>query len=267
MDPLAWTEGVVGAMTGAVEVKLVDCAELGYTTAQQPQQGEVWIRGGSVTDGYLDNPEETAKAFVEGGWFRTGDIGEFDQQGNLKLIDRLKNLVKTLHGEYIALEKVRTIKVKTRVALTCFFTSQLESIYRSTPVVGNICVYAASDKAKPVAIVFPVEAALKNLAQQNGISVKGFDELTHDAKLNAIVLKEMQAQGKTGGLGGIEIIDGVVLTDEEWTPQNVSARNARCWPDDKITDLYLQGLVTSAQKLNRKAIMDKYKVQIEQAYS
>jgi len=64
--------------------------------------------------------------------------------------------------------------------------------------------------------------------------------------MNAAVLKEMQKAGKNGGLTGIEIIEGVVLSDEEWTPQN--------------------GLVTSAQKLNRKGITEKYKKEIEKAY-
>ncbi len=46
----------------------------------------------------------------------------------------------------------------------------------------------------------------------------------HDKKLNAAVLKEMQNTGRGGGLNGIEIIDGLVMADEEWTPQNVSSK-------------------------------------------
>ena len=56
---------------------------------------------------YWDDPVATKEAVAPGGWFMTGDIGEFDSNGNLKIIDRKKNLVKTLNGEYIALEKVR----------------------------------------------------------------------------------------------------------------------------------------------------------------
>lgn len=92
-------------MPASVEVKLVDCPELSYSTAADPPRGEILIRGGAVTEGYLDNPEENAKAF-EDGWFKTGDIGESDAEGRLKIIDRRKNLVKTLNGEYVALEKV-----------------------------------------------------------------------------------------------------------------------------------------------------------------
>lgn len=104
-DPLAWTDGALGCVEPSIEVKLVDVPDLNYTTDHDPPQGEVWIRGGAVIEGYLENPEETAKAFSDG-WFKTGDIGEFDKSGQLRIIDRKKNLVKTLNGEYIALEKV-----------------------------------------------------------------------------------------------------------------------------------------------------------------
>lgn len=55
---------------------------------------------------YYQDEQQTKDAIAEGGWFMTGDIGEFDNNGHLKVIDRKKNLVKTLNGEYIALEKV-----------------------------------------------------------------------------------------------------------------------------------------------------------------
>lgn len=86
---------------------------------------------------------------------------------------------------------------------------------------ANICVYAAEDKNKPIAIVVPVEAALKSLAKQNSISGDSLEALAGDRKLRAVALKEIQGVGKNGGLVGIEIIDGLVLAKEEWTPQNV----------------------------------------------
>lgn len=106
MDPAAWTDESLGETTGCIEVKLVDYADAGYFSSNKPPQGEVWIRGGSVTEGYLDLEKENKESFTEDGWFKTGDIGEFDWRGDLKIIDRKKNLVKTLNGEYIALEKV-----------------------------------------------------------------------------------------------------------------------------------------------------------------
>lgn len=105
-DPATWTSSAVGPMPACVEIKLVDEPDLGYLTSSSPPQGEVWVRGGAVIEGYHNNEEENAKAFQDG-WFKTGDIGEFDPQGHIKIVDRKKNLIKTLHGEYIALEKVR----------------------------------------------------------------------------------------------------------------------------------------------------------------
>lgn len=98
---------------------------------------------------------------------------------------------------------------------------QLESIYRSASMVANICVYAASDKARPIAIIVPAEPALKKLAAEHDIQGTGVEDLVHNEKLQRIVLQELQNAGRKGGLGGIEIIDGVVLADEEWNPQNV----------------------------------------------
>ncbi|TDZ25133.1 Long-chain-fatty-acid--CoA ligase 1 [Colletotrichum orbiculare MAFF 240422] len=228
MNPLEWNSNNMGAMPASIEVKLVDFAEAGYFAKNKPNpQGEVWIRGPSVMEEYWQNPKETKEAITEDGWFRTGDIGEFDKDGHLKLIDRKKNLVKTLNGEYIALEK-------------------LESIYRAAAVVANICVYADAQKAKPVAIIVPAEPALVKLAQSIGIKGSTLEELVHDKRLHGAVTKELQNAGRQGGLSGIEIIEGVVLSDEEWTPQN--------------------DLVTAAQKLQRKKILEKYKAEVAKAY-
>ena len=98
---------------------------------------------------------------------------------------------------------------------------QLESIYRSATVVANICVYARQDKSKPIAIIVPAEPALKKVAEANNISGHGLEDLVHNEKLQGIVLLELQAAGRKGGLAGFEIIEGVALADEEWNPQNV----------------------------------------------
>ena len=202
-DPFAWDPTVLGNIPGCVEIKLVDFPDAGYFAKNDPPQGELWIRGPAVTEGYWDNEQETQEALTSDGWFKTGDIGEFNKNGHLRLIDRKKNLVKTLNGEYIALEK-------------------LESTYRSASVVGNICVYASAEKSKPIAIVVPVEAALKKLASEGGVEGNSVEELVHQKKVNDIVLKDLQKTGRSMGLNGIEIIEGLVLTEEEWTPQNVS---------------------------------------------
>jgi long-chain acyl-CoA synthetase len=105
-DPLAWTDDALGEIPASIEMKLVDFADAGYFSTNKPPQGEIWIRGDGVTEGYLDLEQENKDSFTEDGWFKTGDIGEFDAKGQIRIIDRKKNLVKTLNGEYIALEKV-----------------------------------------------------------------------------------------------------------------------------------------------------------------
>jgi long-chain acyl-CoA synthetase len=209
--PYEWALETIGPVTPAIEAKLVDFPDAGYFATNKPcPQGELWLRGPSVLTGYYQNDKETAEALTEDGWFKTGDICEWDKNGHLKIIDRKKNLVKTLNGEYIALEK-------------------LESIYRSAPVVANICVYADVQRSKPIAIIVPAEPALKKLAATIGVQGEVLEQMVHDKKLQAAVLRELQAAGRAGGLSGIEIIEGVVVVEDEWTPQNVSSHPLICW--------------------------------------
>ncbi len=120
--------------------------------------------------------------------------------------------------------------------------TQLESRYRSTTVVANVCVYANAAMKKPLAIVVPAEPALLELASANGIE-GDMKTLSQDKRIRKLVLAEMQAKGKEGGLSGTEIIDAVILSDEEWTFDN--------------------GLLTVSQKLKRREIFERYKEDIK----
>lgn len=106
MDPMHWTDNAIGDIPSSIEIKLVDFPDAGYFSTNNPPQGEIWIRGDSVIQTYFDNEQETKEAISDDGWFKTGDVGEWDKNGHLRIIDRKKNLVKTQNGEYIALEKV-----------------------------------------------------------------------------------------------------------------------------------------------------------------
>jgi long-chain acyl-CoA synthetase len=113
MTPESFEYGSVGVPMPCAEVKLVDVPDAGYFANNKPSQGEIWLRGPSITKGYYNRDKETAEAFTEDGWFKTGDIGQWEPTGTVKIIDRKKNLVKTLNGEYIALEKVPSTSFDT----------------------------------------------------------------------------------------------------------------------------------------------------------
>lgn len=211
-SPLQWTPGATGTIPASVEVKLVSLPELNYRTDTTPPQGEILIRGAPVLKEYYENEEETAKAITADGWFRTGDIGEFDHEGHLKVIDRVKNLVKMQGGEYIALERV-------------------EAVYKSGKYVQNIMVDADSEHSRPIAVVCPNEKTLAELAAELGVDEH---EMHSNEKVKSAVLKDLIDTGKRGGLGGIEFVSNVLLVEDEWTPANVSFA-----PETLIDDMML----------------------------
>ncbi|MCQ2369959.1 MAG: long-chain fatty acid--CoA ligase [Paludibacteraceae bacterium] len=71
--------------------------------------GEILIKGKSVTSGYYNNQEANAEAFTEDGWFRTGDSGFVDMENNLYLTDRIKDMFKTSGGKYIAPQMLESL--------------------------------------------------------------------------------------------------------------------------------------------------------------
>jgi long-chain acyl-CoA synthetase len=81
--------GTVGTTLGDLEVRV-------------DSDGEVLLRGTPVMRGYRNLPDETAAAFTDDGFFRTGDIGEVDSEGYLRITDRKKDLIKTSGGKYVA---------------------------------------------------------------------------------------------------------------------------------------------------------------------
>lgn len=73
------------------------------------ENDEIQAKGNGIMKGYYNKPEETQKVFTEDGWFKTGDAGKIDDAGNLIITDRIKDLMKTSNGKYIAPQQIENL--------------------------------------------------------------------------------------------------------------------------------------------------------------
>jgi len=229
----AWdyTTGRVGPPVGSNEIKLVSWEEGGYTVYDKPNpRGEIVIGGNNVSMGYFKQPEKTAEVFVvENGqrWFYTGDIGEMESDGSLRIVDRKKDLVKLSTGEYISLGKV-------------------ESVLKQIPYIDNCCVYVDGAHAFVVVLVVPNAKHLKTLAATVGVNSDSNEELCNDKKVVKALLGTIEASSKGGKLEKYEIPKRAKICTELWTPESE--------------------LVTAAFKLKRKNISNFYKNDLRALY-
>ena len=97
--------GSVGTPAPGVEIQIRDAD--GHTL-EQGMEGEICVRGRNIMRGYLNNPEGTRAAFWKDGWFRSGDIGRFDSDGYLYIVDRLKDMIIT-GGENVYPKEVEDV--------------------------------------------------------------------------------------------------------------------------------------------------------------
>lgn len=94
-EPRHFKFGLVGKPMPGVQVRISG-------------KGEILVKGGTVMKGYYKKPAETEGVF-EGGWFKTGDAGEFDDNGELRITDRIKDLIKTSGGKYVAPQYIESV--------------------------------------------------------------------------------------------------------------------------------------------------------------
>jgi len=223
--------GTVGPPAHGINIRLENWEEGNYRVTDRPRpRGEVLIGGSNITAGYYKMPEKTSEEYFddENGrrWFRSGDIGQIEADGSLKIIDRKKDLVKLQFGEYVSLGKV-------------------ESVLKNCPLVENICIYGDPKRSFVVGLITPDRGAFKRLADSRG-KTGPIEELVLDKDLVGSVLREVVNQGKVGKLQKFEIPGAVHLCLESWTPDS--------------------GLVTAAFKLKRRPLQDFYQEHINRMY-
>uniref|UniRef100_A0AAX7V779 long-chain-fatty-acid--CoA ligase n=1 Tax=Astatotilapia calliptera TaxID=8154 RepID=A0AAX7V779_ASTCA len=206
-------------------------SECGYHSTDKPYpRGEILIGGPNVTMGYYKKDAKNQEDFFvdENGqrWFSTGDIGEFQEDGCLKIIDRKKDLVKLQAGEYVSLGKV-------------------EAMLKNCPLIDNICAYANSDETYVIGFVVPNQKHLLALVDQYGIR-GSWEELCNSKAVEELVLRVITEAALAAQLERFEIPRKIRLSPEPWTPET--------------------GLVTDAFKLKRKELKTHYQDDIERMY-
>jgi len=153
--PSAYRFGTVGWTLPQTEVKIAE-------------DGEIMLRGPGIMQGYHHMPEATAETIEADGWFHTGDIGELDAEGFLRITDRKKDMFKTSQGKYVAPSAI---------------SAQFKGI---CPFASEIIVYG---EGKPycVALVSLDADGLNDWASSNGLEGKSFSEIARDPKIEGAV--------------------------------------------------------------------------------
>ncbi len=135
---------------------------------------EILVRGNGVMTGYYKKPEATSQVFTPDGWFKTGDSGKLDEKGNLIIVDRIKDLMKTSTGKYITPQPIENLLTN-------------DSFIQQAIIIGD-------NKPYVTALLVPDFDALKKLALKLELKFESFEEL-----VNLDKIKEFYAE-KINGL-------------------------------------------------------------------
>ena len=142
-----------------------------------------------------NRPEETSAVFTSDGWFKTGDIGQFDDEGFLKITDRKKELFKTSGGKYIA-------------------PSPIEQMIKGSRFVSQV-VLIGNDRKFPSALIVPSFEQLESYAKHEGLNLKTPKDFCESEKI--VKLLEKQVDELTKDLSKFEKVKKIALLEEEMT--------------------------------------------------
>lgn len=177
--------GTVGIADPGVEVKIAE-------------DGEVLVRGGNVMKGYYKDPEKTAETIDSGGWLHTGDVGQIDDEGYLRIIDRKKELIITAGGKNIS-------------------PANLEALLKQHPLVGQACVIGDRRAYVSALIVLDSEVA-PVWARKASIS---FTSLADLAQHPAVLAEIQNAVDECNHhVSNVEGVKRFTILPVEWTPES-----------------------------------------------
>ncbi|MDO4191275.1 MAG: long-chain fatty acid--CoA ligase [Bacteroidales bacterium] len=157
-----YTFGSIGDLMPNVQVRIGD-------------DNEIQVKAKTVTVGYYNKPEETAAAFTEDGWFRTGDAGRLEGK-TLFFVDRIKDLFKTSNGKYISPQLIET-KLGG------------DKYIEQVAVIGN-------NRNFVTAIIAPALEPLKTFAQEHGITYQRIEELLAHPKIIQLIAERIEENQK-----------------------------------------------------------------------
>jgi long-chain acyl-CoA synthetase len=165
------------------------------TSIKIGEYGEVLVKGPQVMKGYYRNEAATKEAFTEDGYFRTGDIGEIDGDGYLKITGRIKDIIVTSGGKNISPQNIEN------ALLTSAFIEQ-------AAVIGDNRKYLS-------ALIVPAFATLESWAKEKNIPFSNRQDLIKNPEINKLYEREIEAQLKD--YGRVEQIRKFALLESEWS--------------------------------------------------
>jgi long-chain acyl-CoA synthetase len=180
-----------GFKIGTVGKMLVD------TDVKIAEDGEIMINGPQRMMGYFKDEEKTKVAIDENGYFHTGDIGEIDAEGFLKITDRKKEMFKTSGGKYVAPQLI-------------------ENMMKQSRFIEQIMVVGEGEKM-PAAFIQPNFEFLTDWAKHKGITFNDWKDLCNNERVIARFQKEVEEHNEK--FGKWERVKAFKLTPEEWTIQ------------------------------------------------
>jgi len=190
-------DGCVGPPQPWNEIKLESVQEMGYQS--RDGVGEVCIRGDNIMIGYYKNKEKTEETIDKDGWLHTGDIGRWNSNGTLKIIDRKKHIYKLSQGEYIAPEKI-------------------ENNYSKHPLISQIFIWGSSFESYNVAVIVPERDEFQKTFKCEKDSC--FETECQDASNRTRFISIINDFGRENGLKGFEVIKSVHLDPEPFSVEN-----------------------------------------------